>query len=412
MDGQLSPDQEEWVESAVASDPQLAEKLRRLTSVRDLLAGLSRDASVEVTPQVMDRIRRRIRLRAFLVHPFAGSAPARGWFAAHDLLGIAAVLLIVLGISFVHRLLPASDGQGVNSRSNIASHPEPETITIVIAGATPTEVLLPSFPPQVFAEGVSSELESGARRAADLLQTGDGSRAAGEVEQVRQYLDNPNLRRIFLVADLDGTAQKQVASVVERTTRFHFYKITISQGIVIDPRHPDQATVFALVVNPNELDTLRRRLRTALMDRVEEPVVDPSIVTQLADIGPVQELTPAPLGEIMTPPNGELAIRQDVGPLENQDRGFRDRPTPEQERSEPVADLIRPNPETGPYSHPARIAAAGPLAPANPAADGQGHSATLVSGEHPGRGPRRLPAPAGPPDSVVVLVWVSRVRAG
>ena len=34
-------------------------------------------------------------------------------------------------------------------------------------------------------------------------------------------------------------AEQQVVSLVERTTHHEFYKITVSQGIVIDPRHPD-----------------------------------------------------------------------------------------------------------------------------------------------------------------------------
>ena len=76
-----------------------------------------------------------------------------------------------------------------------------------------------------------------------------------------------------------------MASVVEQTTRLNFYKITIAQGIVLDPRHPDQATVFALVVNPRELKNLRDRLHQVLQDRVEESPVDPGIVTRLADIG-------------------------------------------------------------------------------------------------------------------------------
>ena len=59
MDGQLDPDQHQWVESALVSNPQLAEQLRGLTVLRDLVAGLARDASVDVTPQVMEQIRAR-----------------------------------------------------------------------------------------------------------------------------------------------------------------------------------------------------------------------------------------------------------------------------------------------------------------------------------------------------------------
>ncbi len=119
---------------------------------------------------------------------------------------------------------------------------------------------------------------------------------------VREYLDHPQLRHIFLVSDPgDGSDEQRVASVVEQTTRFNFYKITISQGIVLDPRHPDQATVFALVVGPRELDSLRDRLRTALHERVEEEPAEPGVVTRLADIGQVEACPPSPAADMEIP---------------------------------------------------------------------------------------------------------------
>ena len=125
-----------------------------------------------------------------------------------------------------------------------------------------------------------------------------------------EYLDNPELRRVFLVSDReDGSARQRVASVVERTTRFNFYKITISQGIVIDPRHPDEATVFALVVGPRELEDLRHQLRVALGDRVEETDIEPEVVTQLADIGHVEACPPLPAARIDIPRDAMALLR-------------------------------------------------------------------------------------------------------
>ena len=72
MDGQLSLDQQQAVESALIADPQLGEELRRLTLVRDLVAGLSRDVPVEVSSRVRRRVRGRSRLRRILAGP-AGS---------------------------------------------------------------------------------------------------------------------------------------------------------------------------------------------------------------------------------------------------------------------------------------------------------------------------------------------------
>ena len=128
----------------------------------------------------------------------------------------------------------------------------------------------------------------------------------------RELLDNPNKRRFFLVKNgRDGNAEQQVASVVERTTRFNFCKITVSQGIVIDPRHPDQATVFAFLVNPNEVDRVLDQLKSVLPDAIEETPADPAIVTQLADIGQVQASAPVPLAEVMIP-REDLALKTRV----------------------------------------------------------------------------------------------------
>ena len=145
-----------------------------------------------------------------------------------------------------------------------------------------------------------------------------GSVPSHDLEHYRQLLDNPNLRRSFLIrSGRDGKGEQQVASVVERTTRYGFFKITVSQGIVIDPRHPEEATVFTLLVNPKELDHLRDQLKVAFSDLVEETPVDPGIVTQLADIGQVQALHPAPLADVSIP-REDLALRTKVaGDTEN-----------------------------------------------------------------------------------------------
>ena len=46
------------MESALVANPHLAERLRGLTQVRDLVAGLPHDGSVDVTARVMQQIQR------------------------------------------------------------------------------------------------------------------------------------------------------------------------------------------------------------------------------------------------------------------------------------------------------------------------------------------------------------------
>jgi hypothetical protein len=137
-----------------------------------------------------------------------------------------------------------------------------------------------------------------------------------------------------------------VAKIVEQTTQFNYYRITISQGIVIDRRHPDQATVFALVVGPRELHRLGEQLRTALKDRVEEADPEPGVVTQLADIGQVEARPPSPVAEMHIPHEAVLAIKhRDPGGGDSAPEAPRaepakpTRPTREQEFSSPATEV-------------------------------------------------------------------------
>src|SRR5262245_32276816 len=60
LDGELDPDQRAAVESALISSPILAEHLRRLASVRELVANLPRHpARRDLSKAVLERIRQR-----------------------------------------------------------------------------------------------------------------------------------------------------------------------------------------------------------------------------------------------------------------------------------------------------------------------------------------------------------------
>ena len=113
-------------------------------------------------------------------------------------------------------------------------------------------------------------------------------------EHIRKLLDSPNLHRVFIVTDvIGGDASERVDSLLQQTPRGEprYGRITVSQGIVIDPKHPDQATVFALVMNEQELRQLREKLEETFPDDFEESIAEPGVVTQLADIGQVAVLS-------------------------------------------------------------------------------------------------------------------------
>ncbi len=382
LDGELGLDEQQAVESAAIADPRLAEELRGLVHLRELLAGLPREAPRDLTERVMRRVRRGAR-------PVA-TFRSLSWAPAGAVvltMATAAGLLLAVALSWAFQHL----GRGPSGQ------PARDLVAHRDSGGEGTRRALPehrwppgSSRPAPKGGREAAPRESGDQRVAVADRSDAEGSTPGELVHVREYLDNPRLRRVFMISDLgDGSTERKVADIVEQTTQFSYFKFTISQGIVIDPRHPDRATVFALVVGPDELDDLRGRLRTALKDRVEEEPASPRIVTHLADIGNVQACKPAPLPDLAIP-REHLAFQATVGgpgapPGAERPKAIT-RPTPEQERSTPDAER--------------RIAKAHPsVNPARPAAR---------------RDPTPVrPAPAGDADeSHVVLVWVYRARPG
>lgn len=383
LDGELGPEQQQAVESALVADPQLAEEVRAIAVLRDLVSGLPREAPPDVTARVMRRIRRRALLGT------ARGAVAWAPLRASSLAAVAAGVLVAVA------LLPGLLHVG----------PRPAGNEVPVAQVGPVENARPVVSsdrwPHLRANlarpGQAAPLQPGAGRAVATVSADRDGPDSGNLSYVREYLDDPRLRRVFMVSDPgDGSAEQRVARIVEETTRFNFYRITISQGIVVDPRHPDRATVFALVVGPRELHRLGEQLRTALNDRVEETAAEPAIVTQLADIGQVEALPPSPAAEMNIPRNAVMALREGEpgGPeapeTPRAEPNRADRPIPEQYHSMPNPELYGPLRTARTSSKP------GPRPP-------------VVADNRPADRPI---AAKDTDQSLVVLVWVYRPREG
>src|SRR5262245_61566662 len=106
LDGELGPEQQQAVESAAIADPRLAEELRDLALLRDLLAGLPRRAPADVTDRVMRRVRHRARLAA--ARRGLAWGPVRAAWLGALAAGVMVMLIIPWLLHFVDRG-PAGD---------------------------------------------------------------------------------------------------------------------------------------------------------------------------------------------------------------------------------------------------------------------------------------------------------------
>lgn len=285
------------VESALLTDPRLSEELRQLAGVREMLAGLSRpESSRDLAVEVGARLRGR---RA----PW----PLRGAFP--PAIAAAAALLIALPLGWdwfagQERHKPA---RPLEAAGGLALAPKsPQRAQFVVEGAGPERLGIEDAP-----KGPAPEVGQVAAR------DDDPEAKAREAEQahIRKLLDSPHLRRVFVVTDvIGGDASERVGALLKQTPRGEpFYgRITISQGIVIDPKHPDQATVFALVMNDRELRQLQAKLDETFPKAVEESIAEPSVVTQLADIGQVAVLSGIAAPDVTIPAAvpSHLALRR------------------------------------------------------------------------------------------------------
>jgi anti-sigma factor RsiW len=338
MDDELDADQRRLIESAVAADAGLAEELRALAVVHDLVAGLPREAPVEICAPVMQRILARQNGEEKATAPVSPGWRPRVVLSLVGWLSAAAALLIATTIALV---------QGGRVPALVRGARRAHEASIATDTSTPRS----SAPSVVTADRGSSVEPSSSRsdgvsasRLGPVAHDSTGVVATASVPpdsdllDVRRLLDHPSLRTFFYVRNgQDGQTEQRVASVVERTVRRGYFKMTISQGIVIDPRHPDEATVFPLVVKPDELDKLRGQLKVAFAEQVEEVSADPRVVTQLADIGSVHVTRQAVPGVVSISREGLALQLPNHGPAENNGPPSPARtPTREQFRSAPV----------------------------------------------------------------------------
>jgi hypothetical protein len=301
LDGELGPEERVAVELALVSDAELAERYRQITAIHEFVGGLAVPMlPADLAGPVVAAIERRSRSRRLGVAWPMGGRRAAAVMAG---VGLAASLLVALGLAL---LAPRNGNQPGAPRAALTHSPKSVARGSQGARATfdetgPSIVKALASAPRPLDEGIVAHGDADARA-------------------IRAMLDNPRLRRVFYVTDIIGGAldtRDRVEELVQTTPRTEatYGRITVSQGIVIDPRHPNEAAVFVLVMNDQEVRRFQKRLELAFPQQVESVNAEPAVVTQLADIGQMTVLPGTPASEVIIPDDTtpRVALRTNRG---------------------------------------------------------------------------------------------------
>lgn len=269
LDDELPPETRASVEHALAADPSLAEEVRSLGLVRDLVAALPRPTSPDFSGAVLKRI--------VAPRPRVIAAPVSRpmWIVATA----AGLLAIAFGLaaSFRSRNLRV-DSPPPMTQSSIVPQPE----VPILVGETAVDPG-PMGPPASLATPLPPPAVGEADRAVAALG----------------LLGRPGTHRVFLVSTQDDAIDTdETAALLEVSSHRNFLRL--------DPPASDQASgeprvVFAAELDPSELATLRRRLSGAFTGRIDEVEAEPQILMRLARVGQVTTLKGEPAGEVLFP---------------------------------------------------------------------------------------------------------------
>lgn len=288
LDGELDPARRQMVESALRSSPALAGRLRDLARVRDAVRALGPSAMPkDLAPAILQNIRN-------ISNRVARQAEARrAWKRAALILspvvGVAAAVLIAWSMNGFGTT-PEVPGPRVVERPD---PPRPDPVEVVRADETPApepEAVKPDPPtpsPALVAQ-VDPEREKA---------------VLGDQEILREILKQPEARQILIPVDVvDDASQQRVEDVIGLTAHAHprHARMRLYQGVVIDPRHPDKAVIYAMVLDSTEAGNLKKNLAKSFPEtEVTDVSVKPATLAQLTETVHLDVFETTPAGSIL-----------------------------------------------------------------------------------------------------------------
>ena len=358
LDGELDDQQRGEVDRAIAADPALLRTLDGLAATRDWLSShavLAPSAGLDLSTRVLARIEREQGVRAAR-HRWTVLATSLATVAALALVAVAprwfaprpAVTLprggqpelaqrdqppgddgrereqLAEGLSpSVSRPTPVGDAAGLpadpalsitDSSVGVAGSvahdlAKPPTLRRAGSGDVLTGQPGPIDQSNLAARQLRlAELAKAAQDRESDNQAGLSIAVADPRERLRELLGRPGLVRIVVAADRIEDKDLQAIDKLlaqESLEEPDFLRISLSQQIVIDPAHPQDAVVFAVVMNHEHVGSFRRGLEKELgtasgsfrVNREENP--RPNVTALLGEVGEIKLLTqPSNVGQL------------------------------------------------------------------------------------------------------------------
>ncbi len=307
LDDELDPGDRSVVAWSVESSPLLAQQLAEFQATQALIQGLDRPSiPLDLSAAILTRITRANRPKA------RRSTAGVARFAA-SLVGVASVAAsLMLAIVLLHKTLhqnlaPVVVAGGVDPAR---SHLSDNTLLSAApaANATAAKPAAPLAPQSAIVALAPPGLRPPQGRAVEPPKAADAEPA--RPGQVDALLGHRKVVRALIITDaLDQSARKVQAMIEQDGAREpDFGRITLARGIVIDPDQPGEAEVYSMVINESGLPPFLDRLRAAFPSMTFAPETEPTLVTQLTEVGQVavfSDVRPARLG---LPPHDVQAL--------------------------------------------------------------------------------------------------------
>ena len=386
FDDELDPGDRLLIAWSIESSPASAQELADLKATQGLVRGLDRPAIPrDLSPAILKAISPTSKKPRPTTRAAARIAAA--------LVGIGSIAAsLFLALTLLHRSL--HDDSKFELTPSVAS-PEDRTNSLIhppliLADATPDRSTASTRPGMTAPSVVGSD--SRPIKLAEAKATGIEGIEPARPGQVDAMLGHRKVLRALIVADVLDPTSNRVRSFIERDLGREpvFGRITLTQGIVVDPDRPGEAEVYSVVMSEPGCGPFLDRLRRAFPSMELEGEPEPTLVTQLTEVGQVAVFSgvrPARLGS----PPGEISSVVAARAVAHQDHF----PPPSIVPLDPTAPRMSdPSPGTGEVS---------------PRVVQKSNVALSVSAAPPvGNPPGSPSSPHADDELVTVLVWVTR----